>query len=314
MDVTIAICTWNRAELLAQTLERMTALIVPEGLAWEVLVVNNNCSDRTDQVIETFLGRLPLRRVFEGKPGLSHARNAAIAEARGRWLLFTDDDVLVNLDWVSACLETAERFPAAAVIGGRIEPWFVAPPDPAIVAAFPIARGGFCGLDRGDQERELDDTEDVYGANMAFKADSLRGLAFDANLGVSPSSSMGGEETDFIRRVRSSGGQVVWSPRMRVEHYVDPARMTLPYLTRFYTDHARTLVRLGNVPKGMMPPGPLWFGAPRWLWRSTASAYLRYAAARVRRAPEALVRLREYCFLLGMLLERRAMSRQSRTA
>ena len=308
MDVSVVICTWNRAELLAQTLERLTAVSVPSNIVWEVIVVNNNCTDSTDDVISLFAERLPLRRVFEATPGLSHARNSALRQARGQWVLFTDDDVLVEREWIGACVEVARRFPEAAVIGGPIDPWFVVPPDPALIEAFPIAGRGFCGLDRGPRERVLNDDEDVYGANMAFKKDRIDGQWFNAALGVTPASLIGGEETDYIRRVRQRG-QVVWSPTMRVKHYVEPSRLTLPYVKKFYVNHARMLVKLGSVPAGLATPGPALFGAPRWLWRSTVSAYLRYQVARMLRAGDELVRLRDYCLLLGLLLEQRVMSR-----
>ena len=101
MRVTIAICTWNRCDLLRQTLERMTGLMQPPGTEWELLVVNNNCTDGTDQVLSGFEGRLPLRRVFESRPGQSNARNAAVGAARGEFILWTDDDVLVDPNWLN---------------------------------------------------------------------------------------------------------------------------------------------------------------------------------------------------------------------
>jgi glycosyltransferase involved in cell wall biosynthesis len=314
MDVTIAICTWNRANLLGQTLEQLTRIISPSGRTWELLVVNNNCTDDTDDVLGSFRDRLPLRRLFEPHAGKSHAANTVLKSARGRWILWTDDDVLVDPNWMVECLDTTKRFPNAAVIGGLIEPWFPSSSDPAVLAAFPIAAKGFCGLDHGSEERVLSAGEDLYGANMAFNREAIKTLQFDANLGPNRISTVTGEETDFIRRVRAMGGLVVWSPRMRVKHYVDPSRLTLDYLARFYTDHARTLVRLGTLPSSFTTPGPLWFGAPRWLWRSTASAYLRYTVARFRRSPNAFVFLRELSFLRGILVENRAMSRRSRVA
>ncbi len=78
MNVTVAICTWNRAKLLDQTLTRMQQLRIPANVAWELLVVNNNCTDDTDAIIAGHESALPLRRLFEPKPGLSNARNFAV--------------------------------------------------------------------------------------------------------------------------------------------------------------------------------------------------------------------------------------------
>src|SRR5688572_32298959 len=99
MDATIAICTWNRSDLLEKTLVHMQQLAVPAGVSWEIVVVNNRCTDNTDEILAKYIGALPLRRVFEDKQGQSHARNAAAVAARGDLIIWTDDDVLVDAQW-----------------------------------------------------------------------------------------------------------------------------------------------------------------------------------------------------------------------
>src|ERR1035437_6631543 len=101
-SVTIVICTWNRCELLQQTLGRMTEMVLPPHLNWEILVVDNNCTDNTSSVLATFADRLPLRVVHELQPGLTHARNRALRESSADLLLWTDDDVLVDHSWLEA--------------------------------------------------------------------------------------------------------------------------------------------------------------------------------------------------------------------
>ena len=78
MHVTIAICTWNRCELLRQTLQRLTEIEVPPDVRRQVLIINNNCSDATDAVATDFAQALNLRIVVEPQPGLSRARNRAL--------------------------------------------------------------------------------------------------------------------------------------------------------------------------------------------------------------------------------------------
>lgn len=68
-SISVAICTWNRAKLLDQTLTQMRRLVVPAGVTWELLVVNNNCTDETDAVIERHETNLPIRRLFESRRG-----------------------------------------------------------------------------------------------------------------------------------------------------------------------------------------------------------------------------------------------------
>ena len=100
MFITVAICTWNRAILLDKTLTQMHRLCVPDDVEWELLVVNNNCSDDTDAVIGRHADILPIRRIHEMKTGLSNARNTAVHNAKGDYIIWTDDDVLVDEKWL----------------------------------------------------------------------------------------------------------------------------------------------------------------------------------------------------------------------
>ena len=145
--VTVAICTWNRAELLELALERMARLVVPPDTWWELVVVNNNSTDNTDKVLERFERRLPLRRVFEPMPGLSNARNTALREAKGDYVLWTDDDVLVSEGWLGGFVESVRANPSASLYGGPIDAAFLVEPDAKLLAGFPILARGFCGLD-----------------------------------------------------------------------------------------------------------------------------------------------------------------------
>ena len=69
IDVTVAICTWNRAALLDKTLERLAEVRVPAGLTWEVVVVDNHSTDGTAAVLARHAGRLPLVPLTELKQG-----------------------------------------------------------------------------------------------------------------------------------------------------------------------------------------------------------------------------------------------------
>jgi glycosyltransferase involved in cell wall biosynthesis len=307
MRITVAICTWNRCELLRQTLEQMTRLLVPAGLEWELLVINNGCSDSTGRVIHSFEPRLPIHEVFESNAGLSNARNRALEEARGDYILWTDDDVLVDEGWLKAFAETARRFPEGAVFGGPIEPWFPVPPDPVLLASFPLLRIGFNGLNHGDVERALEPDRYVWGANMAFRRAAIAGLRFDPELGVRQALMMVGEEKDFIERMRQRGGTAIWSPAMRVRHYVDVSRMTRRYLTRYYTGRGQTCIREGGIPGGARL-----FGVPRWIWRKcleSGAQHLLYAL--VTNRIRSLAALREYAYWRGAIQACRLLHREA---
>jgi len=267
-------CTWNRAGLLRQTLDRMTQLVNPAGLEWELVVVNNNCTDSTDQVLASFKTRLPVRRLVEPRPGLSNARNRAIDEARGRFIIWTDDDVLVDPRWLAAYCEAFERYPTANVFGGRIAPWFAVPPPRWLKQAWPRVAYAFAALDLGETEIPLSVTQVPFGANFATRTEDVRKARFNPALGVRPGSRMGGEDTDLVRRLLN-GGSGWWVPGAKVRHWIPAERQTLRYLYRWHAAYGRYLGEHTTVPLG-----PRFLGRPRWLWRHCASVWMAFVIHR----------------------------------
>src|SRR5579859_41930 len=102
MNITVILCTYNRSQSLADTLESLVRSEMPESVDWEVLVLDNNSKDDTRAVVESFCNRYPqrFRYLSEPQPGKSHALNSGIRAARGHILAFTDDDVLVEPTWL----------------------------------------------------------------------------------------------------------------------------------------------------------------------------------------------------------------------
>lgn len=97
--ISIVICTYNRADILQQTLESFFSLNSLDN-NFELIVVDNNSTDTTREIVEYFVDQNPqvLYR-FEKKPGLSQARNTGIKEAKGEIVAFVDDDVFFDKEW-----------------------------------------------------------------------------------------------------------------------------------------------------------------------------------------------------------------------
>src|SRR5689334_25368647 len=97
MQISVILCTYNRCQTLAKVLDGLASQMLPESVEWEVLVVDNNSSDRTPDVVGDSCQRHPgrFRYLFEARQGLSRARNKGIGQARGEILAFIDDDVTV---------------------------------------------------------------------------------------------------------------------------------------------------------------------------------------------------------------------------
>src|SRR5271168_746976 len=102
ITISVLVCTYNRAQMLGRTIDSVVAQTLPESLGWELIIVDNNSSDQTRQVIEDFRLRYPerIRYLFEPQQGISHARNAGIRESRGEILAFIDDDETADTGWL----------------------------------------------------------------------------------------------------------------------------------------------------------------------------------------------------------------------
>jgi len=262
MRVSVAICTWNRAVLLAQTLEQMTRLSVPADVDWEVAVVNNNCTDATDRVIADFAGRLPLKRLFEATPGHSHARNRAVREVKGDLLLWTDDDVLVDRNWLVEYVAAFNADPAAAYFAGPVEPWFESQPPRWMRRHLRELLGVIVCVDNGPEMRRMKPGEGLFGANMAVRRDIASKFLFNERLGRVRDTLVGGDDTDFVRRLTDSGHCGLWVPRAKVQHFVPRSRVTRAYVKRWFRDAGRTAVR-----SSPLADAPSLGGVPRWVLR-----------------------------------------------
>ena len=219
MRVTVAVCTWNRASLLEKTLAKMRRLSIPSDVEWELLVVNNNCSDRSDEAIARHASSLPLRRLFEAKQGLSHARNCAIEHAKGDLVLWTDDDVLVDENWLLEYVRAANRWPQAAFFGGTVDPWFEHEPPSWIKSNVDMLGGPFAVRRLGSEERVIEETGLLpWGANMAMRTAAVGSERFSPALGRCRDGHLLGEEVDrrlgSEERVIEETGLLPWGANM----------------------------------------------------------------------------------------------------
>ena len=266
MLMTVAICTFNRADSLRRTLDSLIAMQVPSDIAWEIVIVNNNSSDHTDDVISEYADSLPVRRVFEPRTGKSNALNRAIDVARGDYILWTDDDVVVDASWLTAYVEAFRRWPEAAVFGGRITPKYETPVQKWILQSEALLEGPYAIRDFGDHALPLSaDDEDhfPFGANWAMRTAEQRAFRYDPDLGPVPSRIRNQEETDLIRRVLDSGATGYWIPEAKVEHCIGRDRQSVRYIAAYYESWGETLAFRNAAATAT---GPFWFGVPRRIW------------------------------------------------
>jgi glycosyltransferase involved in cell wall biosynthesis len=303
MKISVAVCTWNRAELLAQTLEEMTLLRDP-GCDWEVVVVDNGSTDGTPDVLSRFRDRLPLRVVHEPKLGHSNARNAAVDAVTGDYIVWTDDDVLVPEDWLVAYRGGFERHSEASFFGGPIDPWLEGPAPPWFDLLVHELGAGylFALLDWNGGEVPIREDRIPFGANMAFRVDVQRATRFDPRLGLKGTQTTRGEERAVLQELIAQGHRGWWLPETRVRHWVPRQRLTLKYVRDWWVGAGRALT-IRKPRSGQY----LLFGVPVSLIRRRVRLEFPYRMARLRGDwSSSFEHLRELAYAHGAILEIRS--------
>lgn len=227
MKVTAILCTYNRCEKLVNVLGSLGASVFPDSDQWEIVVVDNNSTDRTRSVVEEFVRQYPshFRYVFEPQQGKSYALNTGIREGYGEILAFVDDDVTVEPDWLynlSSVLSTGEWAGAA----GRILLPAEFEPPPWLTLEGPWRQGAaLCAyFDLGDLPAEL--KEPPYGTNMAFRREMFNRYGdFRTDLGPRPGSEIRNEDTEFGGRLLAGGERLRYVPTAVVYHPVPLERV-----------------------------------------------------------------------------------------
>ena len=247
MDASIVVCTYNRAGSLHDTLRALRALTVPQDRRIEVIVVDNNSRDDTRAVVEGFAAEWPvLRYAFEPQQGLSHARNLGISLAQGEIVLFTDDDVLPEADWLEVTLQGMQRFKAAAC-GGYIAPIWETPPPAWLTERF----YGFLAVrvDRTDDYVMTGSDQTPFGANMAFRRSVFDIVGrFDTNRGRKGAVLASGEDGEMFERIRAHGLTIAFLGGSRVHHKVEAFRCTRRYFRRWRRHTSKNLAIAKGVP------------------------------------------------------------------
>jgi glycosyltransferase involved in cell wall biosynthesis len=208
--LSVIICTYNRADKLANCLDALRKTVPPIHWDWELLVVDNNSSDRTQELVGALLGSgaLPVRYVFEAEQGLCAARNRGLAEARGDVVAFTDDDCLVDANWLQA-IENHFSQPTGDVVGGRAELYDkLAKPVSVRTSRVPA---------RFTEPQHTFSM--VMGCNMIFRRAVYNKVGrFDNRLGPGTKHRIVADDFDFIYRAFRAGFNIQYNPAILVYH------------------------------------------------------------------------------------------------
>ncbi|QDT66169.1 glycosyltransferase [Calycomorphotria hydatis] len=224
--ITVAICTRNRAEALLAALMSLSELKTNGLFTYELLVIDNASSDHTASVAKEVRERLsvPVRHVREEQPGVAFARNRAVAECRGTWLAFFDDDQAAEADWLLELFDLTVRRNAVCV-GGKVVlrlPGGIKQHELDPVCQMLL--GASVGM---ETERRYSVTVTPGAGNLMIRRDIFDKVgAFDIRLNGR------GEDTELFHRILAGGFGGWYSPKAIIHHIIPPERLQEEYLLR----------------------------------------------------------------------------------
>jgi len=225
-DISVVVCTYNNHVSLVNTLESLHKQNLTQD-QYEVLVVDNNSSDDTKAVVNSFPHA---KYVFEEKQGLAHARNTGITAASGRITAFIDDDAEADENWLSKLLEAFDKNENAWAVGGKVLPvWDAEKPDWLTETYY----RSLSLLDWGEDTYPLTWPERIIGTNCAFRKAVFEEIGlFQTDLGRVGSVLLGNEDTEIQERIHAAGKQILYVPDAIVHHHVPAERMTQAYMQK----------------------------------------------------------------------------------
>jgi glycosyltransferase involved in cell wall biosynthesis len=270
----VVICTYNRADKLNKVMGSLMAARVPPEVQVEVIVVDNNSSDDTRQVVGQYLAsdNPRVRYIFEREQGKSFALNTALKHLAGDNVAFTDDDVIVDRNYLVGICDALEKHPDFSCFGGKVEPIY-----PEVLPHW-MDHDGLMGflksalLDRRDGDEEapyadLSFSPTPAGCNMFFRSKALRENGdFRTDLGPRGRQLGFSEDTEYCRRLIDKGYRFYYVPSVVIHHPVDPERLTRRYLSNWQYQCGKSEAL--RIAPG---PAPRVLGVPRYLFKKALS-------------------------------------------
>ncbi len=222
--LTIAICTYNRNELLRHCLQSIATQLCHE---LEVLVINNFPDQENHQQLIELCEIIPGCRVLkEYKTGLSYARNRALRESKTEYIAYIDDDAKLTDNYVCRAIELIHK-ENLMVVGGHIKSWWF--------YGRPVWLRSDWGEKPtlGDKLTKLAEDQYLWGSNMIFARTVLEHIGgFPEDQGMKGHVIAYGAENIAQINLRARGHNIYYDPSLVVEHMVIKEKLALGWHLR----------------------------------------------------------------------------------
>lgn len=254
LDFTVAIPTYNGASRLPELLERLQNQVDTENIIWEIIVVDNNSTDNTAQVVQSYQENwqcsYQLKYLFEAKQGAAYARKTAVKEASGKLIGFLDDDNYPLSNWVAEAYAFAQKHPQAGAYASQIHPdWEVEPSEDfrqRIAPFLAITERGNIPLLYKANNKLLPPSAGLVVRRQAW----LESIPQKTVLtGRTPGSMLTSEDLEVLCYIQKAGWEVWYNPTMEIYHKIPKARLQKDYLIPFFRGIglSRYVTRMVNI-------------------------------------------------------------------
>jgi glycosyltransferase involved in cell wall biosynthesis len=233
IKISVIICSYNRADYIINAIDSLYRQTLEKN-AFEVFVVDNNSSDNTAELVQSYIKQHADGNIIyltEENQGASFARNTGASFAKGALVCFMDDDAIAEKDYLERIVTFFENHPDATGLGGRIIPKYI-PAKPAWMSYHVSSLVG--NFEYSNQVEIFKRGKYPLESNMiVLKKDFDAIGGFNTALpGVKGTLRIGGEGKDFFLRLQRSGGIVYYDPLIIVQHVVEVKKLTPHYMYR----------------------------------------------------------------------------------
>jgi glucosyl-dolichyl phosphate glucuronosyltransferase len=299
----LVICTYNRADQLRDALRTALSQDTDGLFTYEVLVVDNNSTDHTRAVVESFLaeGHPYLRYLAEPRQGKSFALNLALSELSGDHYTIVDDDFLLPRRWLLGIRDGVLRHPDAAFVSGKVLPHWSSPPPEWLTEDHWSA---IAMADYGEAEFRATARHRICLLACTFDAAAVRAVGgYDTRLGVSGGRIGGVEDLEILTRLWSVGREGVYLPDVAFEHRVEPERLTKRYHRRWHRGHGRSYAIMRDP--GTEGTSARLFDVPIYMYRELVSGLWKMLRESLAGRPARAFAAETRCwFIVGFCAER----------
>ena len=326
--LTVFLATRNGEQTLPSALYAFTSVEAPAS-GWKLVVVDNGSTDRTREIVTSFLASLPLTYVFEERMGKNVALNTGLAHLEGDLAVFTDDDTFPLPDWLVRLRAAADDNPSYSMFGGVVLPrWAATPPhwihwipsgyNPVkpLARPYPSRFVGNLSVTFALTDPELTEgpteSQNLFGLNLAIRAAVFKsGVCFDTSIGPQGNHYAMGSETELLLRLARQGQKAWHVQNAVVEHFIRESHLNKSWVLRRAIRYGRGIYRLSKATDQVAVPG--WLVVPRHPYIRLFTSGVRLARTYFsRNRQDAFIARWEFNYFLGNVIEMRISRRKHR--